>query len=144
MNVFKKLLIVFVFSFLYNCDYGPKPIDYGNSACSFCQMNIVDKIHGAEIITTKGKVYVFDASECMIHYSSQFKGEIAHYFTNHYSQPGTLVDATQATFLISKNLPSPMGAYITAFKNEVIAKNIQLEKKGTLYSWEELKTYLKH
>jgi copper chaperone NosL len=31
-------------------------------------MTIVDKVHAAEIVTKKGKVCKFDATECMINY----------------------------------------------------------------------------
>ena len=43
---------------LMACSQEPKPIEYGTDACHFCRMTIVDKVHGAEIVTDKGKVIV--------------------------------------------------------------------------------------
>jgi len=129
---------------LVSCNVSPKPIDYGNDGCHYCKMTIVDKLHAAEIVTTKGKVYKFDATECMINFMDEFEtSEIELYLSNNYTEPGELIDATKATFLISKNVPSPMGAFLSAFKEETEAKQVQSEKDGTLYNWEELLIHFK-
>lgn len=127
---------------LFSCNATPQAIDYGNDGCHFCKMTIVDKLHAAEIVTQKGKVYKFDASECMVRFLEEFEAsEIKLYLTNNYLEPEVLIDATSATFLISENIPSPMGAFLSAFKNKADAEKIQSEKTGTLYTWDQL---LKH
>ena len=132
------LLLILVVS----CNVSPKPIDYGNDGCHFCKMTIVDKLHAAEVVTNKGKIYKFDATECMINFMDEFDTtEIKLYLSNDYAEPEALIDATQATFLISENVPSPMGAFLSAFKNKTAAENVKLAKGGELYSWDEL---LKH
>ena len=102
-------------------------------------MTIVDKIHAAEIVTKKGKVYKFDATECMVNFSKEFDtNEIALYLSNDYMRPEVLTDATQATFLISENVPSPMGANLSAFSNQSDAEKVQSDKGGDLYKWNQL------
>lgn len=129
----------------FGCNVSPKAINYGDDGCHFCKMTIVDKIHAAEIVTKKGKVYKFDATECMINSFEEFNtSEIAHFLSNNYTEPEALIDATKATFLISKNVPSPMGAFLSAFKNKIDAENLQNQKSGTLYSWEELLLHFKN
>ena len=117
----KTLKHYFPFALLllfFNCNVSPKPIDYGSDGCHFCKMTIVDKVHAAEIVTQKGKVYKFDATECMVNFNEEFDtSEIALYLSNNYTEPEQLIDATKATFLISKNIPSPMGAFLSAFEN---------------------------
>ena len=128
---------------IVGCSNSPKPIDYGNDGCHYCKMTIVDKIHGAELITDKGKVFKFDATECMLNYVADgSEAEVGSFLTNHYESPTALISATEATFLISENLPSPMGAYLTAFEDVAQAENVQAEKGGKLYTWEALKTHL--
>jgi copper chaperone NosL len=106
-------------------------------------MTIVDKVHAAEVVTNKGKVYKFDATECMINFIKEFdRSEIALYLSNNYTIPEALIDATKATFLISENIPSPMGANLSAFKNFSDAEKFQSERGGDLYSWEELLMHL--
>lgn len=143
MKTLKQLLFIICLS-IFGCQTGPQPIEYGVDGCHFCKMTIVDKIHAAEIVTQKGKVYKFDASECMVNFIKEFDtSQIAHYLSNNYLEAESLIDATQATFLISENIPSPMGAYLSAFKSNEDALNIQKEKGGTIYSWSELLDHLK-
>ena len=145
MQTLKYYLIMALPLFFFSCNVSPKPINYGNEGCHFCKMTIVDKVHAAEIVTKKGKVYMFDSSECMVNFMDEFDAsEVKLYLANNYSEPEALIDATKATFLISKNVPSPMGAFLSAFKTEADAKKVQAEKEGTLYTWNELLSHLKN
>lgn len=124
---------------LSSCNSEPKPIEYGSEGCHFCSMTIVDKQHAAQFMTKKGRSYSFDASECMLNYLRDVEPEtVAMYRVNNYTDPGVFVDATTATYLISENIPSPMGAFLTAFANEDEANRAQLSNSGTLYTWTEL------
>lgn len=135
----KLFLFVLLSGLMLSCDVEPKPINYGSDACDFCKMNIVDQIHGAEIVTDKGKVYKFDAIECMINFKNEMSKEQPQLFlTNHYETPKELISADKASFLISQNLPSPMGEFITAFKTKTAAEEAQKELEGKIYSWTEL------
>ena len=128
------LLLLFL-----SCNAGPEPINYGSDSCQFCTMTIVDKVHAAEIVTKKGKVYKFDATECMINFIKDFDTtEIQLYLSNNYTEPEVLIDATKATFLISEQIPSPMGAFLSAFKKKSDAEKFQADKGGQLYTWETL------
>lgn len=139
MQRLKQFSFVVSLLVLTSCNIGPKAIVYGNDGCHFCKMTIVDKVHAAEIVTNKGKIYTFDATECMVNFQKEFNtSEIKLYLSNNYNEPEALIDATKATFLISKNIPSPMGAYLSAFKTKNEALMVQSEKGGTLYSWQEL------
>lgn len=143
MNPLKKLLIIALTVSLFNCNASPEAIEYGVDGCHFCKMTIVDKIHAAEIVTKKGKVYKFDSSECMINFLKDFDAsQIKLYLSNSFSEPEKLIDATKATYLISKSIPSPMGAFLTAFKTEDEATKIQLEKEGAIFGWDTLNAYL--
>ena len=143
MKTLKHYSILALLLFMFNCTVSPKVIDYGNDGCSFCKMTIVDRLYAAEIVTHKGKVYKFDASECMVNYLDEFDAsEIKLYLTNVFEKPEVLENALEATFLISKNLPSPMGAYLTAFKSKAEAEKVQAENGGKLYNWNELLSHL--
>lgn len=144
MKITQRIYFVFVLLILAGCNVAPKAIDYGNEACHFCNMTIVDKQHAAEVVTNKGKVYKFDSTECMVHFLEDFDNTgIELFLSNDYSTPEVLIDATQATFLICEQIPSPMGANLSAFKNNEDAVRFQKEKGGSLYSWEELLNHFK-
>ncbi|MCB0461826.1 MAG: nitrous oxide reductase accessory protein NosL [Flavobacteriaceae bacterium] len=145
MQTLKHYLIIALLLIFFSCNVSPKAIEYGSDGCYFCKMTIVDKVHAAEIVTKKGKVYKFDATECMVNFMGDFDtSEIELYLSNNYTDPEALIDATQATFLISENIPSPMGAFLSAFKNKTDAEKTQAEKGGTLYTWDELLVHLKN
>ena len=135
----KKLVAIFSFITLVSCSKEKQPIAYGEDSCDFCKMTIVDQIHGAEIVTDKGKVYKFDALECLIDFKQEMVKETPEqFFTNHYLVPSELISAQTAIYLISENIPSPMGEFITAFPNREQAQKVQLEKGGAIYTWDEI------
>jgi len=126
------------------CKSDPKPIVYGSEGCNFCSMTIVDKQHAAQFMTKKGRSYSFDATECMLNYLRDVEPEtVALYRVNDYNNPGVFVDATKATYLISEKIPSPMGAFLTAFSSKDEASKAQLDNSGTIYTWLELKDKFK-
>ena len=139
MQTLKNISLIALLLLFFSCNVGPEPINYGSDGCHFCSMTIVDKVHAAEVVTTKGKVYKFDATECMINFMDDLEtSEIKLYLSNNYTEPEALIDATKATFLISENIPSPMGAFLSAFKKKADAEKFQTEKGGELYTWETL------
>ncbi|MEP5340133.1 MAG: nitrous oxide reductase accessory protein NosL [Algibacter sp.] len=139
MQTLKHFSIIILLLLFFGCNIKPQAIDYGNDGCYFCKMTIVDKVHAAEVVTTKGKIYKFDATECMVNFIKEFNtSEIELYLSNNYTEPETLIDATKAFFLISENIPSPMGAFLSAFKEEADAVKYQKNKGGKLYNWNEL------
>ncbi|WP_228853035.1 nitrous oxide reductase accessory protein NosL [Aegicerativicinus sediminis] len=143
MKTLKQISLTGLVWLIISCKPSPKPIEYGIDDCQYCKMTIIDKIHGSEMVTKKGKVYKFDAAECMIHFLQGFDpNEIELYLTNSFDHPSQLVDATQAFYLVSENLPSPMGEFLTAFKNEGEAIDILATQGGTLYNWNEIKKIL--
>ncbi len=125
---------------LSSCSVESEKINYGKEACHFCKMTIVDAQHAAEAVTTKGKVFKYDAIECMINDLKQKSDtKTALVFVNNYSDPGVLIDAKTATFLISPTIKSPMGAFLSAFKSVKEAK----ENEGSLYTWKEIQKKIK-
>ena len=105
---------VICFFFFFGCVPKQVDINYGVDSCAYCKMSIVDPKFGAELITEKGRVYKFDAIECMVHYDHEMQKPAAKYLVNVISRPGILVPATDCRFVFSKEMPSPMGANLSA------------------------------
>ncbi|MCW8981305.1 MULTISPECIES: nitrous oxide reductase accessory protein NosL [Altibacter] len=134
-TIFHLLLI---FSLFVSCTIKPQEIHYGEDGCVYCSMTIVDRQHAAQLVTDKGKAYKFDAAECMLHFMVENDMEVELYLVTDYSQPEKLIDATTATFIISENIPSPMRANLSALESNEVARELQKEKGGTLFTWEEI------
>ena len=138
----KKYIIALLCSatLLTSCNNAPKPVVYGTDGCHYCSMTIVGKQHAAQFMTKKGKTFSFDATECMLNHLKEVDMEtIEVLLVNDYNAPGQFVDATKATYLITKNIPSPMGEFLTAFATLEEAKTIQAEQLGDMFTWEKLK-----
>ena len=136
----RLIILLFLGGLLTSCTNTPKPIVYGSDGCHYCSMTIVDKQHAAQFMTKKGKSFAFDATECMLNHMKELDSEtIALYLVNDFNAPSEFIDAKDATYLISKNIPSPMGEYLSAFATAEDARSAQAANEGELFAWEELK-----
>jgi copper chaperone NosL len=103
-------------------------------------MAIVDKQHSAQLVTEKGKPYLFDAIECLVPFMKENRDKKPGLIlVADYHQPGNLIDANTAQYLISPAIPSPMGGYLSAFNSKEEAAAMKEAKGGKLFSFEELK-----
>ncbi len=138
----KKLLFVLAaFVFFVSCSQNVEPIEYGEELCAYCSMTIVDQGHAAQVVTKKGKNFKFDATECMIQYldSEDNEGDMLHILAADYLNPGNMIDVKSATFIISENIPSPMGAFLSATANKSDAEILLNDKGGELFTWDKVK-----
>ena len=126
------------------CDIKPVEINYGKDACHYCTMTIVDNQHAAELLNDKGKAFKYDAIECMLNdIKRRSESEIGMILVNDYNNPGNLVIAEEATYLVSEAIPSPMGAFLSAGidQNKIVA--LKTENGGAIFSWETIKREFK-
>ena len=139
------ILLGIITTLLVSCNVSPQKIEFGTDACHYCNMTIVDRQHASQVVTTKGKAYKYDAIECMVHsLNDELKDtEIALYLTADFNQPGQLMDATMASYLVSDQISSPMGANLSAFENEKAAQKGKEKFTGEVFSWEEIQNHLK-
>jgi len=138
----KKLLFyaLTAMALMVACTVEPQPINYGSDACAFCQMTIVDRQHAAEMVTQKGKAFKYDAIECMVRdlNRNHAKTEAELLLITDFAEAGQLVDAKNATYLISENIPSPMGANLSGFKEKSEAERVKAQEGGELFTWSQL------
>ncbi len=131
-------------SLLFSCAPQIEPIRYGEDECDACRMKIISRTHAAQLVSKKGKNYKFDATECMIRFMEREVKEedMLHILSANYLDAGVLIDATKATFIISENIPSPMGAFLSTLKTREEAEKLLEEHGGELFTWEEVKHQL--
>lgn len=141
----KLLSIVFAITLLASCSKNIEEINYGSDQCEFCSMTIVDKTHAAQVVTNKGRNYKFDATECLIHYLEEQSSEdnMLHVLSANFLNPGEMLDVNTSAFIISDNIPSPMGAFLSVVENTSLANEVVEENGGDIYTWSEIKDVLK-
>lgn len=137
----KKLSLILMVFVLYSCTTEPEPLNFGKDACEHCKMTIMDHKFGAEIITAKGKIFKFDAAECMADFikadPQKLNDPANRLLTVNVALPGTLIDARTAFFLNDKAFKSPMGANIAAFTSRQLAENNLQNPDGVIFTWDE-------
>lgn len=100
---------------------------------------IVDNRFGSELVTTKGKVYKYDAIECLV--PEVLKNGEQHYkyiLITHFNDPGVLKDARASYFLINPERPSPMGKNLSAY-----AEQNSAQYPSEWITWPELVKHFK-
>jgi len=104
-------------------------------------MTIVDKTHAAEVVTKKGKVFKYDAIECLINdIAEKEENSFAYLLVTDFASPEKLVNATEVIYLISEEIRSPMGENLSAFTNKEKASSF----KGKLFNWETIKEQIRN
>jgi len=136
----KKYLVI-ILTLILSCTVDKADISYGEEVCSHCQMVIMDNRYGAELVTEKGKIYKFDAMECLINFkfdNPEIAKALNSEWTNVHDDPKSLFDASNCVYLRSPELPSPMGMYINAYKTLEAAEKVKESHGGVIYNWNEL------
>jgi|SRR5690606_14260754 len=126
-----KILVIIFSVTMLSCSRQPEPIKYGEDSCNYCGMTIVSQAHSAQAVSGKGKQFKYDAIECMMNDMVQNPTELAIKHVANYSNPGEMIDAETAGYVISDTINSPMGANLAAVK--IVNDN------DNLITWEELK-----
>lgn len=138
-NIFAAFAVTLI-ALLTSCSIGPEPIRFGKDQCDYCKMNIADSKFGAELVTDKGRVYKFDAVECMVPFMKENPGEYAHVLAVPFDEPKSLHPVSTGHFVISDSIRSPMGANLLVFKNKSTAQ--EYAQSGKLYDWSGIEQYL--
>lgn len=142
----RSVFLLFIIILWTSCSTSVRPISYGKDACEHCRMTIMDKKFGAELITKKGKIFVFDSDECLAQYvikNPEQEKDMAAIWVADYENAGELVELSKAFFVKSAYIISPMGEGLASFSNEPTAQKIATEFKGKILSWAELKATVK-
>ncbi|HWQ82756.1 MAG TPA: nitrous oxide reductase accessory protein NosL [Ignavibacteria bacterium] len=140
MNKAVIILVMSIFLFASCGNAGsPDPINFGSDLCAHCNMKIMDTRFGAEILTSKGKAYKFDAVECMLDYMKSDNSGNAAYWVIDYNNPETLINAESAYYLVSMKIKSPMGEFLSCYKNSGAANESKSSNGGEVFDWKGLK-----
>ncbi len=139
-KIIKVIAVIGLLLLATACSQEPAEVHYGSDECAHCKMMITDEQFAAQIVTDKGKVYKFDAIECMAVYDQQNESELegAIRYVSDYNNPGNWLDAEEAQFVKSEVVNSPMGESLLGFSSQKEAQEHVNEKPGKLMNWAEV------
>jgi copper chaperone NosL len=131
------LFLIALFLTLVGCkqNLGETPkVRWGEEVCAHCNMLINDERFAAAIVLKSGEVRKYDDLGCLL---KEYSSEAHRVWVYRYNGEGWL-DATQAWFVQSPSIQSPMGSGIAAFENKSDAEKLASETKGKVLSFDQL------
>lgn len=126
---------------LAGCSQEPATINYGTDECVHCKMIITDSRFASELVTSKGKAYKFDSIECLAAFQQQEGSDMkdAVLWVSDFAAPDKWVKVSEAIFVQSEVVQSPMGGALLAFATKREAELHLKEKPGKILSWAQVK-----
>lgn len=115
----------------------PPVITYGQDVCDRCGMIVEESRFAAAYVTPQGDVRRFDdIGDMVTHYRET--GEEAAVFWVHDYVTEEWLKASEAFFIVSEDLVTPMGSGIVAAANQSEADNVVAEWGGQVQTFEAL------
>jgi copper chaperone NosL len=120
---------------------GPAPIHWGEDACHHCRMTLVQKGFAAQRINEKGKVFKYDAIECLLGEleSKPLRTRERAYVSDRSLPDAPLLPAQEAVYLRGENVASPMGGGLAGFAAGDSARAFQTRLGGDVLGWADVK-----
>ena len=123
------------------CEPGPAEIAYGKDECAACRMRITDARFASELVTRTGKVFTFDAVECLLGFAereSLAEDEVHSRWVADFANPGRLIDARSARWLRTGTVRTPMGLGVLAFSTDGDLEQARSRFGGVAVAWDQL------
>ena len=120
----------------------PPEIRYGEDLCDECNMIISDARFAAgyayEVSPGRYESKAFDdIGDMLVHAEKQTGDKVSAWYVHDYATE-EWTDATEAVYVVSPDLPTPMGYGILAFSDPAAAQQAAAEAGAELLSWDEL------
>lgn len=119
---------------------GPAPIAYGSVPCHHCHMTVADPRFGAELVSRRRKVFVFDDPGCMAAFVGAGRvapSDIHSLWVNDFLEPDSMLDAREAVFIRSASLRTPMNSGLAAVRPGAADSLLRLVG-GLRLTWDEV------
>jgi copper chaperone NosL len=129
------LLATVVAGLMVSACSAPEPavLVVGGDTCEFCGMLVSDPRFAAQVVTDKGKTYMFDAIECFVAFLAEEvvpAEQIHSTWVVNFDQPDQWLPAAEAYYLQAIDLHSPMGANLLAFRTQAALDAVKSEVRG--------------
>ena len=121
---------------------GPRPVVLGSEACQHCHMTVADDRFIAQLVTSTGKVLIYDDPGCLA--TALRDGVVADdrvrsLWVTDYLDPATLLDAEEAWFVQSDAVHTPMASGLVAVTSRTQADSLAAVLNGTVLRWDAVR-----
>ncbi len=111
---------------LSGCTPEPEPFHFGEDAGAYCRMTIDDDRFASQVVMKTGRVYKFDAIECLASWLETdvaSENDIHSVWVTNMAEPGALIPALTARYVQNEAIRSPMGGGWAAFDTDEAAQD---------------------
>ncbi|GAA4383822.1 nitrous oxide reductase accessory protein NosL [Hymenobacter koreensis] len=128
---------------LGSCQSGPRAVRLGQDECAHCRMTVVKAEFAAQLVTGKGRQYVFDDLLCLASFlreNPEVAGPAPQLLVADFSEPATWLPVEQAQLLRSTAFRSPMNGQLAAFATAAAAQAAEgkLSQPAKIISWNDV------
>ncbi len=129
------------------CAPEPRAVRLGQDECAHCRMQVATAEYAAELVTAKGRQYVFDDVICMAGFLREqpaTAGTGPQVFVADFNQPAHWLAVARASFVRSPALQTPMHGQTAAFASAAEAQTAaqKLTPPGEQLTWSSLQPHL--
>jgi copper chaperone NosL len=103
-------------------------------------MTIADPRFAGELVLRTGKIYRFDDPGCLAAFVRERipAAKVQSAWVNDFAHPDRLLDAGQASYLLSDTLRTPMASHLAALNPGREADSVQSALGGRLLTWDQV------
>ncbi|MFN2317682.1 MAG: nitrous oxide reductase accessory protein NosL [Gemmatimonadales bacterium] len=126
---------------------GPRPVVLGSENCQHCHMTVTDDRFIAQLVTTTGKVLIYDDPGCLataLRDGAVEDDRIRSLWVTNYLDPATLLDADEAWFVQSDAVHTPMASGLAALPSQAQADSLAGSLNGTVLRWDAVRRDVDH
>lgn len=121
---------------------GPRPVVLGSEACQHCHMTVADDRFIAQLVTSTGKVLIYDDPGCLA--AALRDGVVAgdrirSLWVTDYLDPATLRNADEAWFVQSDAVHTPMASGLVALASQHQADSLAAALQGSVLRWDAVR-----
>lgn len=117
---------------------GPPELRLGTDVCDGCGMAIAESRHAAAVLEDEGserRILKFDDIGCLARWEAGISGSTIRGRWVHDRPTDAWIDASMATFTRTRELTTPMGSGLAAFRIASDADALIAERGGETLSW---------
>jgi len=113
-----------------------RPVRVGVDVCPYCNMTVIDARYAAQMVTRTGKVYSYDAIECLVDHLNGYGGPrveprelYAADFAASTAKAAAEKPVNELVFLYHRRIRTPMGGGLVAFAQSEDADRFVRERR---------------
>lgn len=136
----KKAPVMLFLLLLLGCSApGPRPVIINEDECAYCKMSIIDPNFAAQLVTDKGRHYIFDDITCMADYAKDNADKATGmYYVADFLSYTDFIEVGKTHLFHSDSLRSPMAGNIAAFSVRDSMDSYRVRLNGTPLSWSKI------